>query len=121
MEQHASSLCKKIFRKNGCSIDGFETEWKNGLTSNGTQDCAVLAIEEIKLLARKKEIEEKEYTHHEMKNFRLQHIGYRKYQQRIVKEAARRPSATVYKHYSRASSSALIATERAFTRMVPGL
>ena len=74
LEQHASSLCQKIFRKNGCSIDSFETEWRNGLTSNGTQDCAVLAVEEIKLLARKKEIEEKEYTQHEMKNFRLKHI-----------------------------------------------
>ena len=42
--------------------------------SNGTEDCAVLAIEEIKLLARKKQIEEKEYTQHEMKNFRLKHI-----------------------------------------------
>ena len=28
LEQHASSLCQKIFRKNGCSIDSFETEWR---------------------------------------------------------------------------------------------
>ena len=74
LEQHASSLCQKIFRKNGCSIDSFETEWRNRLTSNGTEDCAVLAIEEIKLLARKKQIEKKEYTQHEMKNYRLKHI-----------------------------------------------
>ena len=74
MEQHASALCKKIFRKNGCSIDRFETEWKDGLTSIGLEDCAVLAIEEIKLLARKKKIEEKEYTKHEIKTCRLKHI-----------------------------------------------
>ena len=74
VSENTSSLCQKIFRKNGCSIDSFETEWRNGLTSNGTEDCAVLAVEEIKLLARKKEIEEKEYTKHEMKNFRLKHI-----------------------------------------------
>ena len=74
LEQHASALCKKIFRKNGCSIDRFETEWKDGLTSIGAEDCAVLAIEEIKLLARKKKIEEKEYTQHEIKTCRLKHI-----------------------------------------------
>ena len=71
LEQHASALCKKIFRKNGWSIDRFETEWKDGLTSNGAEDCAVLAIEEIKLLARKKR---KEYTDHEIKTCRLKHI-----------------------------------------------
>ena len=74
LEQHASALCRKIFRKNGCSINKFETEWKNGFTSNGAEDCAVLAIEEIKVLARKKKIEEKEYSEHEIKTCRLKHV-----------------------------------------------
>ena len=55
-------------------IERFETEWKNGFVFNEAEDCAVLAIEDIKVLARKKKIEEKEYSEHEIKSCSLKYV-----------------------------------------------
>ena len=73
MENHATHLATTIYRKKGRSVE-FDVKWKNGLTSEGTEDCAVIVVEGMKTLSKKQEIEDKNHSESQIRNLRLSHI-----------------------------------------------